>query len=128
MSGEFITKDSGQRQTYSTGMRRDLEDGKPDYTLLDIDFLTRWAELMGRGKVKYGRDNWRLASTEEELQRFKSSALRHLFQWLNGDTDEDHSVAVAFNLAAAEMVKAKLAAKGEFVVTADDKILVTFNG
>lgn len=104
----FVTKDSGQREEYPTGMVRDTQEGKPDYTLVDFAYLKRWAELMARGAVKYGRDNWRRASTEEELERFKASALRHMYQWLEGDESEDHSVACSFNLAAAEMVKQKL--------------------
>jgi len=57
---EFVTKDSGKRVEYPTGMRRDTQEGKPDYTLVDYDMLTRWAELMTRGAEKYGRNNWQL--------------------------------------------------------------------
>jgi hypothetical protein len=104
----FITKDSGKREEYPTGMKRDTQEGKPRYDLIDRTFLKRWAALMERGAVKYGEDNWRLASTDAELKRFKASALRHLFQYLDGDETEDHAVAVCFNLAAAEMVRSKL--------------------
>lgn len=105
---DFITKDSGVREEYASGMRRDTQAGKPDYTLIDRAFLRRWAALMTRGAEKYGRENWRKADSEEELERFEASALRHMYQWLNGDVDEDHAAAVAFNLAAAECVKARL--------------------
>jgi hypothetical protein len=104
----FITKDSGQRQEFETGMKRDVQTGKPRYDLIDRAFLKRWAELMSRGAEKYGENNWRKASTPEELSRFEASATRHLFQWLDGDRTEDHAAAVAFNLAGAEMVRAKL--------------------
>lgn len=105
---EFVVKDSGQRQSYSSGMVRDTQDGKPDYTLLDSEFLQRWAAHMTLGAVKYGRDNWRKADSEEELQRFQSSAFRHFMSWIKGEVDEDHAVAVAFNIAAAEYVKERL--------------------
>lgn len=104
----FITKDSGQRQEFSTGMVRDVQTDKPRYDLLDWPMLKRWAELMARGAVKYGENNWKKAATDEELNRFKASALRHLIQWFNGDTDEDHASAVYFNVAGAEMVRQKL--------------------
>lgn len=107
MSG-FTTKDSGQRQEFPTGMVRDTQTDKPRYDLLDRAFLKRWAELMARGAQKYGEENWRKASTKEELRRFEASAIRHMYQWLSGDIAEDHAVAVAFNLAGAEMVKEKL--------------------
>jgi hypothetical protein len=105
---KFITKDSGERQRYSSGMRRDVQTDKPRYDLLDWSMLKRWAELMGRGAVKYGEHNWKRAETQTELDRFKASALRHCIQWFNGDVDEDHASAVMFNLSGAEMVKGKL--------------------
>jgi len=108
----FDTKDSGRREEFKTGMVRDTQDDKPRYDLIDRAFLKRWAELMARGAKKYGEDNWRKAATVEELKRFRASAVRHLFQYLEGDMTEDHAVAVAFNLAGAEMVEEKLKTKG----------------
>lgn len=111
----FITKDSGKRQSYSTGMVRDLQEGKPDFALImaegmpyDKQMLTRWAALMERGATKYGKRNWEKAGTHEELERFKSSAMRHFMQWFAGELDEDHASAVMFNINAAEYVKWRL--------------------
>lgn len=115
MGMKYKTKDSGKRQEYKSGMRRDLQDGKPDFYLCispNISYqeqlLTRWAELMTRGAEKYGKRNWELANSSEELERFKSSAFRHFMQWINGEDDEDHAAAVLFNINAAEYVKSKL--------------------
>lgn len=105
---KYVTKDSGKRQEYASGMVRDLQDGKPDYTLIWEPMLTRWAELMTRGAEKYGRNNWQKANSVIELARFKASAFRHFIQWLRDDTDEDHAVAVFFNITAAEYVKEKV--------------------
>jgi dATP/dGTP diphosphohydrolase len=104
----YETKDSGKRQEFPTGMVRDLQEGKPRYDLVDWPMIKRWAELMERGAKKYGEHNWKKASTEEELNRFRASALRHLIQWFNEETDEDHASAVYFNIGGAEMVKEKL--------------------
>lgn len=104
----FETKDSGQRQTFSTGMVRDIQTDKPRYDLLDMDMLKRWAELMARGAIKYGEENWRKAETEEEMKRFAASLLRHTFQLLEGDRTEDHGAAIMFNVSGYEMVRAKL--------------------
>ncbi len=56
----YITKDSGKRQQFDTGMQRDTQDGKPRFDLiapLDLPYeeqmLTRWAKLMARGAAKY---------------------------------------------------------------------------
>jgi hypothetical protein len=104
----YETKDSGARQEYESGMRRDLQTGKARYDLLPESMLTRWAELMMRGAEKYGERNWEVANSEEELVRFVASAFRHFVQWWRNDTDEDHASAVMFNISAAEMVKEKL--------------------
>jgi len=108
MIKKYTTKDSGKRQDYISGMRRDVQDGKPRYDLCDRKMIRRWAELMARGAEKYGEENWRLADSKEELNRFKASFLRHAFQWMNNDNDEDHAAACIFNLAAAETVKIKI--------------------
>jgi hypothetical protein len=104
----FTITDSGKRQSYKSGMRRDTQEGKPNYALIDRAFLKRWAEHMTKGAEKYGRNNWQLANSEEELLRFQDSAFRHFMQWLNGENDEDHAAAVAFNVAAAEYVKERI--------------------
>lgn len=112
MSGgsKYVTKDSGTRETFSTGMVRDTgaKELRPD--LVYGPLLVRWAELMGRGAIKYGERNWEKASTAEELARFKASAFRHFMQWFYGlDTTEDHAAAVLFNIAGAEYVKDRVA-------------------
>jgi hypothetical protein len=104
----YETKDSGEREHFTSGMVRDTQTGKPRYDLIDRAFLKRWASLMARGAEKYGEENWRLANDEAALKRFKASAIRHLYQYLDEDNSEDHAVAVAFNLAGAEMVKEKM--------------------
>ena len=108
----FITKDSGQRQEFSTGMKRDTSTDKIRYDLVDMPMLKRWAELMTRGAIKYGINNWKKAATQEEFDRFRESAFRHFMTWfLNEDTSEDHGAAIFFNVAGAEMVRTKLQGK-----------------
>lgn len=102
---EYITKDSGERQQFNSGMVRDTQEGKPRFDLImnsDDDYenclLTRWAKLLARGAVKYTENNWRLANSVEELNRFKASAYRHFMQFLNGQEDEDHAAGLIFNI------------------------------
>ena len=111
MLKKFITLDSGQRKEFKGGMLRDTDEDKPDYTLLYLPMVKRWAELMTRGAKKYGRGNWKKASGEEELERFKGSALRHMYQWLEGNIEEDHASAILFNVSGAEYVSQKLNGK-----------------
>lgn len=110
----FETKDSGKREDYASGMRRDTQDGKAAFHLLIPDgvpyreqMLTRFAELMERGRIKYGQRNWEKANSVEEMARFKASALRHMVQWFCSESDEDHAAACMFNLTAFEMTRWK---------------------
>lgn len=107
---DFVVKDSGQRQEYASGMVRDVQDDKPMVRLIRSGpMFMRWAIHLTKGAVKYGRDNWTLANSNEELERFKDSAARHFEQWLNDERDEDHAAAVFFNINAAEYVRGRLA-------------------
>jgi hypothetical protein len=112
----WSTKDSGKREEYDSGMRRDTEEGKPRFDLVvpkgvpfEEQILTRFAALMARGAEKYSERNWEKANSEAELNRYYSSAFRHFMQWLTGETDEDHAAAVMFNIMCAETLKWKLA-------------------
>jgi hypothetical protein len=122
MTKEFITKDSGARQDYSTGMRRDLQSGKPRFDLCiandqkyDESLFGRWAALMGRGADKYGERNWELSGTIEEFRRFKASLYRHFVQFIQGEDDEDHAAAICFNLNAMLRLMDKLNIKANEV-------------
>lgn len=106
---EFETLDSGQRVEFDSGMVRDTDEGKPRYDLIPIAPLRRVAELYERGAKKYGSFNWQNANSVEELQRFKASGLRHYYQYLNGERDEDHAAAVVFNVFAQMWLEAKMA-------------------
>ena len=80
----------------------------PEGIQYEDQLLTRWAGLMTRGQEKYGLRNWENANSKDELERFKTSAMRHFMQWISDETDEDHAVATLFNINAAEFVKNKL--------------------
>jgi len=115
----FVTKDSGVRSVRPSGYQRDTQQGKPRFDLLlpqgvpySDQFLTRWANLLARGADKYSERNWEQASDQEDLDRFQSSAFRHLMQWMSGELDEDHAAAVAYNLMAYETTKYKMTKGG----------------
>lgn len=94
---QYVTKDSGHRQEFETGMRRDVQTGKPRYDLIPPRPLKRLAELYSRGAEKYGEWNW---SKGAPYSRFVASTMRHLFQYIMGERDEDHLAAVCFNVMA----------------------------
>jgi hypothetical protein len=110
----FIIKDSGVRAEFDSGMVRDTAEGKPEYSrVFDGPMFDRWAEHLTTGAVKYpdvspGVANWTLARSQEELLRFRESALHHVRQWVNGERDEDHAAALFFNVNGYEYVRDRL--------------------
>jgi len=115
----FVVKDSGVRKIFTSGMVRDTEENKTDYTaILDGPMFDRWAAHLTKAKAKYpdiapGTANWTLAAGVEEQIRFKKSAFRHFRQWMRGDVDEDHAAALMFNINGYEYVTEKLKKNGD---------------
>jgi len=94
---------------FDSGMQRDTEEGKIDYTfIIPGPMLDRWAIHLQKGAEKYERDNWLYGNSVAEFDRARRSAIRHMIQWLRGETDEDHAAAVFFNLNSAEYFKAQI--------------------
>lgn len=91
----------------TSGVNRSDPTGKPDYTLVDWTMIERWALHMEAHIGSKGRDNWRQASTQEDLDRFLASLLRHALAVVRGDADEDHAAALMFNVAGAELVRSR---------------------
>lgn len=93
----FRTEDSGQREEFSTGSRRDTREGKGRYDLLPPLAIQRLALVYEKGGKRYGDRNWEKG---QPLSRYLDSALRHLFQVLEGNDDEDHAGHAAWNVLA----------------------------
>ena len=93
----FVTKDSGERQEFSTGMVRDTQTGKPRYDLIPVGPLKRLAMLYMRGAEKYNDNNWMKG---QEWSRTYASLLRHIYNWREGERTEDHLAAVVWNAMA----------------------------
>lgn len=89
--------DSGVREEFPTGSRRDTQVGKGRYDLISQIALRRLAIHYENGAVKYGDNNWRKG---QPLSRYFSSTIRHLLKWSMHWTDEDHLAAAAWNIFA----------------------------
>ena len=94
-AGDTIIKDSGQRQEFSTGARRDTQEGKGRYDLLPFHAIERVAKIFEGGAKKYGDGNWRAGIP---LRRYLDSALRHLCKAAQGQDDEDHFAQAVWNI------------------------------
>ncbi len=90
-------KDSGQRQEFDTGSKRDTRDGKGRYDLIPPYALSRLARHYENGAKKYGDRNWEKG---QPLARYLDSMIRHAYKFLGGSRDEDHLAAVAWNALA----------------------------
>lgn len=89
--------DSGAREDFGTGAKRDTQEGKGRFDLITpvgLFRLARWYEL---GAKKYSERNWEKGIP---VSRCVSSAFRHLAKYLAGYKDEDHLAAVVWNVFA----------------------------
>jgi len=89
-------KDSGKRENFTTGSRRDTREGKGRYDLISPIVIERDAIHLENGAVKYGDRNWEKG---QPLSRYFDSAIRHMYKFLAGLNDEDHLAAARWNIA-----------------------------
>lgn len=112
-NGEHGIKET-RRVEHESGMIRDTTEGKTNWLLVfDGPLLQRWAEHMTRGAATKGRRNWMKAgdnpvTAEADLERFREGLVRHMAQFLAGESDEDHAAALAFNLNGMLLVEEKI--------------------
>ena len=91
----YKIKDSGKRSKFKTGAVRDIQEGKGRFDLLPPRAIRDLAIHFEKGCKKYGDRNWEKGIP---LNRYVDSALRHVFKFLQGLTDEDHLIAAIWNL------------------------------
>lgn len=97
MSNFDSVKDSGKRQEFETGAKRDTQDGKVLYGLIPPYPLKRLAQHYTNGAVKYGENNW---TKGIPMSRTWESLERHVQAYKEGDDSEDHLAAIAWNAFA----------------------------
>ena len=99
---EYTVKDSGTRREFSTGMVRDMAEGKGDMVGMPWESLLRLSRHYEAGAKKYNRFNYRLGCP---VSAFIDSASRHLAKYQCGCDDEDHLSAAAFNILGAMLME-----------------------
>jgi hypothetical protein len=95
---EYDTKFSGTKQEFTSGATRDNATGKGKYVLIPPLPLKRLAGVYERGGKNHGERNWEQGFP---ISRALDSAIRHIFQYIEGMRDEDHLGQAAWNLFAA---------------------------
>lgn len=97
-------KDSGERTTFSTGAQRDMHGGKGRMDLLPWAAIIEVSKHCEAGAVKYGLHNVDKGIPTSSLL---DSAMRHAAKYLDGQEDEDHLLAAAWNLLWAIEMRCK---------------------
>jgi len=95
---DYEIKDSGKRKKFESGARRDLQTNKGRFDLLPPQTIKALAIHFEKGAEKYGDRNWEKGLP---VSRFMSSAVRHVFQFIQGLDDENHLISAIWNLICA---------------------------
>lgn len=97
-------KDSGERTTFSTGAQRDMHGGKGRMDILPWAAIIEVSKHCEAGALKYGEHNVDKGIPTSSLM---DSAMRHAAKYLDGQEDEDHLLAAAWNLLWAIEMRCK---------------------
>ena len=89
---------------FNTGAVREDKTGKGRCDLLPMCALIRLSKHYEKGSVDHGERNWEKGIP---MHSFLDSAIRHLFKYVDGQTDEDHLVAAAWNILGAMWTEEK---------------------
>ena len=92
-SQEEAMRHGKEKIEFETGAHRDTDEGKGKPSLISPVLIHRLGVLLAKGAEHYGADNW---TKGMPYRRTADSMIRHIFQWLAGDTEEDHLAAITF--------------------------------
>lgn len=103
--------DTGTRTSFNTGAVRDGASGKGTPNRIPPIAIRKMAQRFEDGATKYpdtapGKPNWMQGIP---LSRYQDAIVRHLMQWAEGDTSEDHLGAVLWNAACAAWTEQAIA-------------------
>ena len=95
MVGEKALKDSGARETFSTGAQRDRQPGKGKPSLVPNWVIWLVSRVYEDGAEKYSSRNWEKGMP---LSNYIDSAERHLAKLKAGMRDEPHATQIIWNM------------------------------
>lgn len=100
-----MIQDSGERRKFDSGAVRDMAGEKGRCDLLPACAILRLSKHFESGAMKYKERNWEKGIP---IHSFVDSALRHLLKYLDGQDEEDHLCAAAWNCLCAMWTEEKL--------------------
>lgn len=86
---------TGEKRVFSSGAHRDAARGKGSMISLPAASMIRLAKHYEVGAEAYGALNYQKGMPMSELY---NSAMRHMFKYADGQDDEDHLSAAAWNI------------------------------
>ena len=89
---------------FDTGALREDKTGKGRCDLLPMCALLRLSKHYEAGTAEHGERNWEKGLP---MHSFLDSAIRHIFKYMDGQTDEDHLCAAAWNILGAMWTEEK---------------------
>lgn len=93
-----------EMEKFNTGAVRENKTGKGRCDLLPMCALIRLSKHYEAGSADHGERNWEKGIP---MHSFLDSAIRHLFKYMDGQTDEDHLCAAAWNILGAMWTEEK---------------------
>lgn len=102
--GEFMKECCCENREWSTGAKRDPNEGKGRMDLLPWNAIIEISKHCQKGAEHYGEHN---VDKGIPLSSLCDSGARHLAKFMDGWTDEDHLLAAAWNILWAVQMRAK---------------------
>lgn len=93
-----------EMKAFESGAVREDKSGKGRMDLLPMCALIRLSKHYEAGTAAHGERNWEKGIP---MHSFLDSALRHLAKYMDGQTDEDHLCAAAWNILGAMWTEEK---------------------
>ena len=93
-----------EMEKFNTGAVREDKTGKGRCDLLPMCALIRLSKHYEAGSADHGERNWEKGIP---MHSFLDSAIRHLFEYMDGQTNEDHLAAAAWNILGAMWTEEK---------------------
>ena len=112
-----VILDSGQRREFDTGAVRDMAEGKGRMDLLPWRAIIEVSKHCENGCIKYGEHN---VDKGIPMQSLIDSGLRHLAKFVDGQEDEPHLIAAAWNILWAIQMQEKKPAMRDMPWREDD--------
>lgn len=85
-SDAYRAANAARPATPPGGVKHD--SGKPDFTMISYDLMEELAKVRAFGAAKYQRNQWKKGFL---VTRSCAAALRHIFQFLAGETNDSES-------------------------------------